>query len=102
MAIKNFKHKGLKKLFLHGDHSGVQPKHAVKLTIILDAIAASHQPRDLRTLFQAKFAEKVGSGAGVYSIEVNGNWRVTFELEDDGAILLDYRDYHGKQIRAQK
>jgi hypothetical protein len=25
MAIKNFKHKGLKKLFLHGDHSGIQP-----------------------------------------------------------------------------
>lgn len=44
----------------------------------------------------------MGSGAGVYSIEVNGNWRVTFELEDDGAVLLDYRDYHGKQIRAQK
>ena len=40
--------------------------------------------------------------AGVFSIEVNGNWRLTFEIEDDGAVLLDYRDYHGKQIKAKK
>jgi proteic killer suppression protein len=102
MAIKSFSHKGLKNLFYKGDSSGVQPIHAAKLEIMLDIIHASHQPKDLRAIYGSKFAEKLGSGAGVFSIEVNGNWRITFEIEDDGAVLLDYRDYHGKQIKAKK
>lgn len=58
--------------------------------------------KDLRAIYGTKFSEKAGSGAGVFSIEVSGNWRVTFEIEEDGAVLLDYRDYHGKQIKAKK
>ncbi|WP_273024182.1 type II toxin-antitoxin system RelE/ParE family toxin [Rheinheimera sp.] len=102
MAIKSFTHKGLKNLFYKGDSSGVQPIHAAKLEIMLDTIQASHHPKDLRAIYGPKFSEKTGSGAGVYAIEVSGNWRVTFEIEDDGAVLLDYRDYHGKQIKAKK
>ena len=102
MAIKSFKHKGLKNLYYNGDRSGVQPIHADKLLLILDAIAASHQPKDMRAIFGGKFAEKQGSGEGVFSLEVNGNWRVTFQIESEGAILVDYLDYHGKKIKAKK
>jgi proteic killer suppression protein len=56
----------------------------------------------MKALYGHKFREKTGSGEGVYSLDVSGNWRVTFEIEDDGAVLLDYRDYHGKQIKAKK
>ena len=101
MAIKNFSHKGLKKLFVSDDRSGVNPKHANKLLNVMDAIDSSHHPQDLKAIYSGKFAEKKGSGKGVYSIEINGNWRVTFQIEDDGAILLDYVDYHGKQIKAK-
>ncbi|PKG93379.1 type II toxin-antitoxin system RelE/ParE family toxin [Paraglaciecola sp. MB-3u-78] len=102
MAIKSFSHKGLKKLFYKGDSSGIQPIHTDKLVIMLDIIQASHYPKDMKAIYGPKFREKVGSGAGVYSVDVSGNWRVTFEIEDDGAVLLDYRDYHGKQIKAKK
>lgn len=101
MAIKNFKHKGLKKFFYNDDKSGLNPKHVTKLGFALDAIDASHHPKDLKALYLAKFSEKKGSGKGVYSIEINGNWRLTFQVDEDGAILLDYVDYHGKQIRAR-
>ncbi|PWI32195.1 plasmid maintenance system killer [Vibrio albus] len=102
MAIKSFTHKGLKKFYYKDDKSGLNPNHVVKIGFILDAIDASHHPVDLKALYGNKFAEKKGSGDGVYSIEVNGNWRITFEICDDGAILLDYLDYHGKQIKAKK
>ncbi|GAM63678.1 higB toxin protein [Vibrio ishigakensis] len=69
--------------------------------MILDAIEASHHPRDLRAIYQHKFGEKKGAGKGVYSIRVNGNWRVTFEIQDEGAVFLDYLDYHGKNIVAR-
>ena len=100
MAIKSFKHKGLKKFFYDGDTSGIQDNHLQKVGYILDAIDASHHPKDLKSIYGNKFAEKKGSGAGVYSLEVNGNWRITFQIHDDGAVLVDYRDYHGKSIKS--
>ena len=103
MAIKSFRHKGLKKLFYEGDRGKINPQHVDRVLDILDALHASHHPKDMLAIFGArKFAEKKGSGVGVYSVVVNGNWRITYEIEDDGAILLDYRDYHGKQIKAKK
>ncbi len=100
MAIKSFKHKGLKKFFYDDNPSGIQNNHLTKVGYILDAIDSSHHPKDLKAIYSSKFSEKKGSGEGVYSIEVNGNWRITFQITDDGAILLDYRDYHGKSIKA--
>lgn len=101
MAIKGFSHKGLKKYFTHEDTSGIDSNHAEKIGFILDAVDSSHHPKDLKAIYQNKFSEKKGSGKGVYSIEVSGNWRITFQIEDDGAIFLDYLDYHGKQIKAR-
>lgn len=100
MAIKNFRHKGLKKFFYDGNESGLNVNHIKKIAFALDAIDASHHPRDLKGVYQNKFSEKKGSGEGVYSIEINGNWRITFQVESDGAVLLDYLDYHGKNIKA--
>lgn len=100
MAIKSFKSKALKK-FWQGDFSKVQANHLEKISDILSAMHASHNLQDLKTLF-ASLEEKKGSGAGVYSIRVSGNWRITFEIESDGAVLVDYLDYHGKKIRAIK
>lgn len=100
MAIKSFKHKGLKKFYFNDDVSGLNSQHVKKIGYALDAIDASHHPKDLQAIYQDRFSEKKGSGKGVYSIEINGNWRITFQVEDEGAVLLDYRDYHGKQIKS--
>jgi toxin HigB-1 len=35
-----------------------------------------------------------GRRRGVWSVSVNGNWRVTFEFRDGQAYILDYEDYH--------
>jgi proteic killer suppression protein len=101
MAIKDFKHKGLKNLFYKGTTAGIKADHVQKITFILDAIESSHHPSDLKALYRENFGEKSGSGKGVYSIRVNGNWRITFQIQEEGATFLDYSDYHGKQIKAR-
>jgi proteic killer suppression protein len=101
LAIKSFAHKGLKKLYYKGDLSGLNPNHVDAITYALDFIDSTHHPKDLKAVYQKKFSEKKGSGEGVYSIEINGNWRITFQIVDDGAIFLDYVDYHGKQIKSR-
>ncbi|MFV0544243.1 MAG: hypothetical protein ACK5L8_11205 [Marinicella pacifica] len=30
----------------------------------------------------------------MYSVWVNGNWRITFEFYDGNATILNYEDYH--------
>jgi proteic killer suppression protein len=36
----------------------------------------------------------VGGLSGLWSVSVNGNWRITFAFEGEDAILVDYQDYH--------
>ena len=35
-----------------------------------------------------------GNIKGIWSITVNGNWRVTFEFIDGNSYILNYEDYH--------
>ena len=35
-----------------------------------------------------------GKFAGHWSVDVSGNWRLTFAFEGEDAILVDYQDYH--------
>lgn len=101
MAIYSFSHKGLKKFYYDDNRAGLNPQHVEKIGYVLDAIEASHHPKDLKAIYGKQFDEKLGSGKGVYSIEISGNWRITFQIRDEGAVLLDYLDYHGKQIKAR-
>lgn len=91
--IKSFKHKGLKKFFYSGDTSGIQAEHAYKLQRLLTAIDESVNVNSLNLpgfgLHQLK-----GELKGLWSVKVNGNWRVTFKFENGDAYILDYQDYH--------
>ena len=35
-----------------------------------------------------------GNRKGLWSVVVNGNWRVVFRLENGHAYVVDYLDYH--------
>lgn len=93
MAIREFKSKKLERYFKRGDVSGLQSGHDVIVGDILDAIASSHHPRDLKALFHNEFYSEDSSDVTVYSVEVLHFWRVSFQVHDDGAVLLDYRDH---------
>lgn len=35
-----------------------------------------------------------GQKAGIWSIKVSGNWRVTFKFKDGDAFIVNYEDHH--------
>lgn len=35
-----------------------------------------------------------GNRDGIWSISVNGNWRIIFEFVDGNAYIINYEDYH--------
>ncbi|PJE77436.1 Endoribonuclease HigB [invertebrate metagenome] len=91
--IKTFKSKGLKQFFEKGTTKGIQYSHSKKLRRILTQLNAAEKVTDMDApdfeLHELKLNEK-----GIWSVSVNGNWRVTFRFEDGDAYILDYRDYH--------
>lgn len=63
--IRSFLHKGLQSYFESGSTAGIPAAHALK-----------------------------GDRAGIWSVRVTGNWRITFRFEDGDAYILNYEDYH--------
>jgi proteic killer suppression protein len=91
--IKSFRHGGVEKFFKTGSKAGIQPAHARKLGNQLFTLDHAREPSDMSAPGWDLHALH-GSLAGHWSIEVNGNWRLTFTFEGEDAILVDYQDYH--------
>jgi proteic killer suppression protein len=91
--IKSFKHKGIKKYFETGSTVGIQNKHAKKLRMQLVSIDTAQIIEDIDLPSYQLHALK-GERLGIWSISVNGNWRVTFEFKDGNTYILNYEDYH--------
>jgi len=92
-VIKSFRHRGIERFFKTGSKAGVQPKHAEKLKRQLFALDNAKRPEDMNAPGW-RLHELKGSLANHWSIDVSGNWRLTFAFEGGDAILVDYQDYH--------
>lgn len=91
--IMNFRHKGLRDLFLHGRTSGVMAKHVRRLRHRLAVIDAASKVTDIN-MPGYKLHPLVGERDGIWEISVSGNCRITFEFVNGDAYILDYEDYH--------
>lgn len=91
--IKSFKHKGLEEFYKTESKKGIQPEHANKLGRMLDRLDASIAPEDMN-LPGYRLHQLVGDKKDMWSVTVNGNWRMTFYFEGQDAYLVDYQDYH--------
>jgi toxin HigB-1 len=92
-VIASFRHKGLEKFFLTGSKAGIQPSHASKLNLQLSVLNTAKDEKRMDVPGWSLHRLK-GELANRWSIQVNGNWRVTFTFENENAILVDYQDYH--------
>ncbi len=91
--IKSFDHKGLKEFFETGSKRGIQPEHAPKLGRMLDRLDASTNAQDMN-LPGYRLHQLVCDKRDMWSVTVNGKWRMTFYFEGQDAYLVDYMDYH--------
>lgn len=91
--IKSFVHKVLEDFFKTGSKKGIIPEHAGKLARMLDRLDASISPQDMN-LPGYRLHQLKGDKQDMWSVTVNGNWRITFYFEGQDAYLVDYLDYH--------
>lgn len=91
--IVSFKHKGLKNFYETGSTKGIQAQHASKLRLILALLDDAKTPEDMN--FNGSNLHPLkGQLKDHFSVKVNGNWRVTFKLENGNAEIVNYQDYH--------
>lgn len=93
VVIKSFRHRGIERFFRTGSKAGIQAKHAEKLRRQLFALDNAKNPVDMNAPGW-RLHELKGQLAGHWSIDVSGNWRLTFAFEGEDAVLVDYQDYH--------
>jgi proteic killer suppression protein len=92
-VIQSFVHKGLRLFFETGSTSGIQAKHERRLKLILTTLDAATEIHDMGLPGFGLHPLK-GNRKGLWSVVVNGNWRVVFRLENGHAYVVDYLDYH--------
>jgi len=78
---------------LNGSTRGIQAAHANKLRMQLVALDSAQTIDDMDIPGYRLHLLK-GSRKGIWSIMVNGNWRITFEFTDGNAYIVNYEDYH--------
>ena len=91
--IRQFRHRGLKRLYEHDDWRAINPQHADKIARMLARLEEATRPKDLN-LPGFRLHTLKGDLAGYWSITVSGNWRIIFRFEGDNATDLDLVDYH--------
>lgn len=96
MQIRNFVHKGLKRLYAEDVARGVPPETVDKLRKMLAFLDDMNDPEELRALPAWKVHTLTGDRKGTLSLTVTRNRRLTFRIDvAEGEIYdVNLEDYH--------
>jgi toxin HigB-1 len=94
LKIKNFIHKGLKRLYLEDKTKGVPPDAVDKLRTMLTFLQDMQDPERLRAFPLWNAHLLAGDRKGIWSLRVTRNWRLTFQIKDGEVLDVDFEDYH--------
>jgi proteic killer suppression protein len=94
VRIRNIAHKGLRLLYEVGSAKGLSADAVDKLRKMLSFLDAMSDPEQLRALPTWKAHRLAGERRGTWSLHVTRNWRLTFRIEEDEIVELDFEDYH--------
>lgn len=95
MEIESIRHKGLRRFFETGNARGLVGD-VDRLRKMLAFIDAASSLDELKVPPNFGLHELVSERKGQWSMTVTRNWRMTFGLNADGAIVeMDLEDYHG-------
>lgn len=91
--IRSFKHRGLKRLYEHGDRSGIRPDLRDTVEDILARLDAADAPQALN-LPGYRLHPLKGDLNGFWAVTVRANWRVIFRFQGADALDVELIDYH--------
>lgn len=95
MQIDSIRHKALRNFVETGRPKGLNANVADRLLKMIAFLVAIETVEELLTPPNWGAHELTGDRAGIWSLTVTRNWRMTFRLTGDRTIAdLDLEDYH--------
>jgi proteic killer suppression protein len=94
MRIRTFAYAGLRRLYQADDTKGLPPDAVDKLRKQLAFLQDMETVDELRTLPAWKAHRVKGARAGTWALHVTRNWRMTFRIENNEVMEVNYEDYH--------
>lgn len=96
MKFGQIRNKQLEHFIVTGRYIGLPASHRDKLTKMISFLEVIGSVDELNAVPFWNVHKLSGNRAGVWSMSVSRNWRLTFEVSDNGRIILglDLEDYH--------
>ncbi len=94
MVIRSIRHRGLLRLIEDDDGRELRSDLVRRLRNILAALIAASDIDGVAGPPGWRIHQLRGDRAGIWSISVSGNWRVTFDIRHGEICDLDLEDYH--------
>ena len=96
MIIRTVKHRGLRRLIVDDNASGLQAQSVNKIRNIIAFLQDMEREEELYSIPSWKAHQLTGDRKGIWSLFVTRNWRITFRIARDAleVVELDFEDYH--------
>lgn len=95
MEIESITHKALRRFAETGNARGLDARIVERLRLMLVFLDSAVSTDALLAPPNYGAHQLTGDRAGTWSLTVTRNWRMTFQVNADGAIVdLDLEDYH--------
>jgi proteic killer suppression protein len=91
--IRSFKHRGLRRLYEHGERRWIRPDLLELVEDILFRLDQATAPQALN-LPAYRLHPLKGTLKGFWSVTVRANWRIIFRFEGPDAFDIELVDYH--------
>ncbi len=94
MAIRGFKHNGLKRFFESCDVRRIPQQHKERIAYVLRALDRNDPLKTLNALPGLRLHPLKGDRKSEWAVRLSGNCCITFRIEDGKAYDVDLIDYH--------
>jgi len=94
VAVRSFRHKGLKRYYEQGDTKGLAQEQVAKLTNMLTLLDEAREPGDMGLYPGWRLHRLKGDMKDFWSLTVTRNWSLVFRMESGDVYDVDLVDYH--------
>jgi proteic killer suppression protein len=94
VRIRSFSHKPLKRFYEEGIAKGLPADAVPKLRAMFAVLDQMNAVGELNSWPLWKVHTLTGDRKGIWSLHVTRNWRLTFRIDADEVLDVNFEDYH--------
>jgi proteic killer suppression protein len=94
MKIRSIRHRGLRRFIEDDEDRELRRDLVARIRRVITALGLADNAQSILGPPGWRIHELTGDRAGIWSISVSGNWRITFRIEEGKVVDLDLEDYH--------